>query len=121
MFNYIRGTRTNQMGVCIMAERNKGISINVLESISKAIENPDVPKIYANSFSCALGTSDIAILLNNGSKNVGVLSLSFTSAKSLSIKLQQLISHLETASDNKIMTSDEIHKYLIQEEKKDND
>ena len=85
---------------------------DVPREIEQALESVEVPKLYANSFSCALGIGDVAILLKNGNKAVGVVNMSFTIAKTLSIKLQELIAFLEAKSGNRIMISDEIGQML---------
>jgi len=85
---------------------------NIPKSIDEAINDPGVPKIYSNSFSCALGVGDVAILFKNSKKNATVLNLSYTTGKTLAIKLLGLINHLETKSGNKIMTTDDVAKAL---------
>ncbi len=90
----------------------------VIDQIDNAFTNQNVPKIYANSFMCALGSGDLALLLKNGKENVALINLSYTIAKTLSIKLNDLISHLEAKSGNRIMSTDDINKALKQEEKK---
>jgi len=75
--------------------------------IEAAISNPDVPNFYSNSFACVLGMGDTAVLFKNGNNPVCVLNLSYTTAKTLAIKLQGIIAHLENASGNKIMTTDD--------------
>ena len=86
---------------------------DVNKAISKALENPDTPKLYANSFSLALGMGDLAILLSVADKDIGVLNLSYTTAKTLAIKIQQLISLLEEQSGQTIMTTDDINEHLL--------
>jgi hypothetical protein len=85
------------------------------DEINNAMVNPDVPKMYANGFSCALGASDIAVLFKIGSQPIAITNLSYTTAKTLSIKLQDLITVLETKSQNTIMTTDDLKGYLSKE------
>lgn len=85
---------------------------NIPKSIDEAIIDPSVPNIYSNSFSCALGVGDVVVLFKNSKKNVAVLNLSYTTGKTLAIKLLGLISHLETKSGNKIMMTDDVAKAL---------
>lgn len=78
------------------------------------VSNPSIPKMYTNSFACALGTGDVTITLKSSNVPIAVLSLSFTGAKTLSLKLQELINHLELKSERSIMTTDEVTKFLKQ-------
>ncbi|MDP2644200.1 MAG: hypothetical protein Q8P24_04625 [Desulfobacterales bacterium] len=80
--------------------------------IESAINDPELPKVYSNSFSCALGFGDTVILFKNGSKPVALLNMSFTTAKTLAIKIQDLIARLENTSGNKIMTTGEIEMFF---------
>lgn len=81
---------------------------NIPGEIDEAINNPEIPSLYSNSFSCALGQGDTVVLFKNGKKPIVTLNMSYTTAKTLAIKLQGLISHLESISGNKIMTTDDI-------------
>ena len=81
-------------------------------TMQKALDDPDIPKLYANAFECALGTGDVALLLRNADKTVGMVSLSYTVAKTLAIRLGDLIRFLETKSGKTIMTSGDIEKAL---------
>ena len=83
-----------------------------LEHIKKALASPDVPKYYANGFANGLGIGDIVITFSNNFSPVAVLNLSYTMAKSLSIRLAELIKSLEESTGNTIMTTDEIQKAL---------
>ncbi|MGD9365495.1 MAG: hypothetical protein PVH87_07350 [Desulfobacteraceae bacterium] len=85
------------------------------DEIESALDDPDIPKIYSNSFSCALGIGDASVLLKIGKKPVCILNLSYTTAKTLAIKLQELIARLEDASGNKIMTTDEVGLFFKKE------
>ena len=76
--------------------------------IQEAISNEKVPNLYANSFSFLLGTGDIVILFKNSFKPIATLNLSYTGAKSLAIKLNEMITYLESKTGNKIMSTDEI-------------
>lgn len=76
--------------------------------IDQAVLDPDVPNIYANGFSCALGLGDVAVLLKNGPRSIGVLNMSYTTAKTMAEKLLGLVSFLEEKSGNRVMTTEEI-------------
>ena len=83
-----------------------------VNKIEKALEDPEVPKLYANSFECALGLGDVALLLKNGNKTVGVLNMSHTLAKTLAMRLGDLIRFLEAQSETPVMTTADVEKAL---------
>lgn len=82
------------------------------KKLEKALGNPNIPKIYTNNFDIALGTGDVVVILKNASNVVGVVNVSYTIAKTLSLKLQGLIRLLEKQTGKVIMTTEEINKSL---------
>ncbi len=86
--------------------------------LAKALSDRDIPKVYANNFDLALGTGDIAVILKNGQETVAVMNLSYTVAKTLSVKIQELIRVLEERLGHAVMTSDEINKCLASSKRK---
>lgn len=52
------------------------------------------------------------IVLENNGKPVATLNISFTVAKTLVAKLNVTLQHLETATKNKIMTTDDVQGAL---------
>ena len=74
------------------------------ERILNAVTS-DVEKIYFNGFTNTIGLGDILITLEQNGSPVGVLNTSYTVAKTLAIKLADLIGQLEAATGNKIMTT----------------
>ena len=73
--------------------------------ITKIIENEDVPKIYANSFACFQGNADMGIVLQQNGQPTAVINLSFTLAKTLAEKLNQMLLEFEDTTNNQIMTT----------------
>lgn len=71
------------------------------------------PSIYSNSFSIGLGTGDITIALGLGDEPIARLNMSYTLAKTLSIKLMDVIKTLESETGTSIMTTDHINKSLF--------
>lgn len=94
--------------------QNEKTSQMVVDDVNAATKNPEIPNFYANGFMCALGTSDIAILLKLSENPIAVINLSYTAAKSLSNHLQKLVSHLENKTDHTIMTIEETKELLTQ-------
>lgn len=80
-----------------------------------AVENSELPHLYFNGFTNAMGSGDITIILQQSGHVVGVLNTSFTVAKTLAQKLQELIANLEEASGNRIMTIEEIGQHMKKE------
>jgi hypothetical protein len=80
--------------------------------IDEALADPTIPKLYANSFECALGLGDIALLLKNGEKATAVLNMSHTVAKTLAIRLSELVRFLESKAGTSVMTTAEVEKAL---------
>ena len=86
----------------------------VAEKIRSALESQKIPHLYANGFTNALSSADIVIVLERQNEPVAVLNVSYTTAKSLAQKLSQLISNLEKASNQSIMTTDLVDSFLSQ-------
>jgi hypothetical protein len=74
----------------------------------KAINNPSIPKVYANGFMNGVGNADSTIIFQWNGNPVLVLNLSFTIAKTLALRLGQMIKDVESGSGNQIMIVDEI-------------
>jgi hypothetical protein len=87
------------------------------EQINKLIESSvgsnDLPKMYCNGFTVAIGNADILLVLQNNQQPVAVLNMSFTIAKTLVQKLNGLVGMIETKSGNTIMTTDDLSRFLI--------
>ena len=74
----------------------------------------ECPKIYANGFAAALGIGDVVVSFQKNGQPEAVLNLSFTVAKTLSVKLGQMVSDLERDTGQIIMTTDEVIKAIQQ-------
>jgi hypothetical protein len=77
-----------------------------------ALLKVDCPIYYFNGFTTALGVGDILISLQSNGKPILTLNTSYTLAKTLSEKLNGIISDLEKATGNRIMTTDQIRDSL---------
>lgn len=77
----------------------------------------DVPEIYFNGFSNALGLSDVLITLQRNGKPVATLNASYTVAKTLAILLNDLVQTLETKTGNTIMTVPDVENALKEQPK----
>lgn len=88
------------------------------DKIQKAIQAPEVEKIYFNGFSSSIGPGDILITLFRNGEAVKVINTSFTVAKTLAEKLKGTIDIVENKTGNSIMTSDFIQSKLAKGEDK---
>ncbi|NUM54870.1 MAG: hypothetical protein HUU46_14585 [Candidatus Hydrogenedentes bacterium] len=94
-----------------MQNQQAGLGEVVANAIEEA-QKGTIPHIYANGFTNALGSGDIVVVLQRNGPPAAVLNLSFTAAKSLSQKLNELIANLEALTGNTIMTTDDINNSL---------
>jgi len=65
------------------------------EKIQKAIQSPEVEKIYFNGFSNSISGGDILLTLFKNGEAIKVINTSFTVAKTLAIKLKETIDIIE--------------------------
>ena len=78
----------------------------------KRAHKADVPRIYFNGFINGLGTGDVVCVLERNGQPTGIINMSYTLAKTLSVSLAQLIATLEENSGQPILTTHEVAKYL---------
>ena len=57
--------------------------------------NSDIPHLYCNGFTNVLGIGDILLVLQSNHKPQATLNLSYSVAKTLSIKLEEMVKVLE--------------------------
>ena len=76
--------------------------------IQRVLTNPDVPHIYCNGFSNLLSNCDTMTILTRNEVPVAVLNMSYSTAKTMALKLGQMIAHLEEVTGQQIMTTDSI-------------
>jgi hypothetical protein len=98
------------MGDSELAE--KAPSIEERQQRMKASFDSDVPRLYFSGFVCALGSGDVVIILERNGKPEAVLNTSFSVAKTLALRLADLVKNLEAKTGNTIMTTDDIQKGL---------
>ena len=87
-----------------LAQKTAKISLE----IEQAVKNKDLPHIYFNGFSNTITNSDMLLVFKQNDTPVAVLNASYTVAKTLAIKLGNMIAELEERTGNKIMTTDDI-------------
>jgi hypothetical protein len=67
-----------------------------------------IPNIYFNGFALGLSPADASLLVTLDAQPQVRLSMSFTTAKTLSENLRQLVEKLEAATNHTIMKTDEV-------------
>lgn len=82
------------------------------DKFSTAIQNSEIPKLYANGVLVGTGLSDVLLILEQNGQSIATLNLSYTMAKTLAIELSSAISTLEKQSDNTIMTFNDVQRFL---------
>jgi|GEM_PF-1704831 hypothetical protein len=102
-------------------EKETQKTLNIENIIDKAINEPAIPKLYANGFVTAVGQGDLLLVFQQNGLPLVTLNLSFTLAKTLALKLGQAINNLENQTGNTIMTSDDINSALQDSKGKDNE
>lgn len=79
-----------------------------MSEIDSQAPSNNIPTLYFNGFQLGLSNADVAcLLLENGLPTVS-LNMSYTTAKTLSVALNDLISTLEKVTKREIMTVSEV-------------
>ena len=82
------------------------------KTIQEAIASEQAVNLYGNGFICINSNADILIIMQKNQKPVAVINLSYTTAKTLSEKLGQMVRDFEKKTGNIIMTIDVIDEKL---------
>ena len=77
-------------------------------TLEAAVDDPNVAKIYANAFSLGLSNADMQIVLQRLNRPVAIVSLSYTLAKTLHVRLGQLVAEFEATTGRKMLVTDEV-------------
>jgi hypothetical protein len=80
--------------------------------VQAALRGPGLPRFYANSFAIAQTSSDISVVMLLNDQPVGILSMSYISAKSLGVDLGGALEQIEVAIKQKIPTINETTEAL---------
>ena len=87
------------------------------EVFRKVVNDPTIPRFYANqSYNVNTGR-DLSILLLNNNVPVAVLNLSFNMAKTLALQIGELIRDFEDTTNTQILTILEIDESFKKKEK----
>ena len=75
-----------------------------------AMADPSMARLYANGFTLGLTNADVYIVLQMFGRPIGVVNLSYTLAKTLSLKLQRLVKDCEEKTQQELATTDTIDR-----------
>lgn len=78
----------------------------------QAMMRTQMPRIYANGFGLAQSSSDITIFALHNNLPVGMVSMSYISAKSLLKDLTEAIGEIEAALGQSLPTMEEVSRSL---------
>lgn len=78
--------------------------------LETALSDPELPALYFNGFMTSLGSGDVTLVLQRNGKPVAVLNASYTIAKTLSMRLRDVIASLEADARHTILTTDDINR-----------
>lgn len=84
-------------------------SFEFMSSKPQSSEQPvELPNFYFNGFQLALSNADInGVLMLNNQPSIAI-SMSYTTAKTLAIALNDMVKTLETVTQHEIMTTNEV-------------
>ena len=69
--------------------------------------NQAIPAMYFNGFQLGLSNADVSLLAMLDNQPVIKLNISYTVAKTLMVKLQEVMGQLESSTGREIMTTDD--------------
>ena len=80
--------------------------------VQEAIASEQVVNLYGNGFVCLNSNADMIIIMQKNQRPIAVINLSYTTAKTLSEKLGQMVRDFEKTTGNTIMTIGVINEKL---------
>jgi hypothetical protein len=92
------------------AEANSPADPAQQKLLAEAIENSAVVRLYANGFMLGLSNADAYILLQQFGKPTAIINMSYTLAKTLSLRLGRLVAEWETRTGQQLVTTEKIEQ-----------
>lgn len=83
-----------------------------LQQINVVLQDPSVPKFYMNGMTVGRSVSDMFVVMMHMGAPMGVLAMSFITAKTLINNLQKSLNEFEEKTGQVFLTMDEIQKKL---------
>lgn len=96
-------------------------SIQHEEVIRNTLLNKELPRVYFNGFIVSASVGDVIIILQQQGEAVAILNASHIIAKTLSVKLGDVIKGYEEVTSENFKTTDEINDLLSRREENIND
>ncbi len=84
-----------------------------VDPVSAAFSDPNIRKIYANSFAGGVSTADVFVILFSSNTPQAVVQLSYTVAKTMGQELMRIVGELEKQTGQTILTIPEIQAKLF--------
>lgn len=85
-----------------------------IQEIKNALENKELFSLYFNGFTASIGSGDVLIVLKQQDVPVLILNVSHTVAKTLAVKLGEIMSTFEQRTGSIVMTTDDLRDKLIE-------
>jgi hypothetical protein len=91
--------------------------VTLTPQLLQAMLRTPMPRLYTNTIAIAQSASDLSLLLLNVNTPVGLVSMSYTTAKSLVADLGNSLKEYEDATKEKLKTTGEIAQALTKHNK----
>ena len=85
----------------------------IVDPIAAAFSDPNVRKIYVNSFAGGVSTADVFVILFSSNAPQAVLQMSYTVAKTMGQELTRIVGELEKQTGQTILTIPELQAKLF--------
>ncbi len=82
----------------------------IQQNLVSAINDPNIPKFYMNGFNVGQSLSDIFVAMNLTGSVVGIINMSFTTAKTLMVALQEAIVKFEQQTGQELLTMHDVRE-----------
>lgn len=79
-----------------------------------ALDEANVTKIYANGFAIGVTNADMILLLQLSARPIAQVNLSYTLAKTLHVKLGQVVADFEARTGRTMLRTDEVDTALAE-------
>ncbi len=85
-------------------------SADRMEELEAAVEDQSIPRYYMNGLMVARSVSDVFVVMTRMGTPIGIVNMSFTTAKTLVQSLNSVLQELERKTGHEILTMEEIGK-----------
>ena len=92
----------------IPPEPNPAAAALAQQQLQALLSNPMVPRFYGNAFAIAQTSADMSVIVLANGAAAGILSMSYSSAKSLVDEMDKAIRNFETAIGSPVLTNQEL-------------